>query len=244
MRTMMNRTGILLFITLALFGLTGWLLAGTEFTLVEKPTEDQAKSIRSLLDQIKKESEQISTYYKDLKERDKINDKNQTLFPLRAELERNPGNPARGVLNVSAMINWSGEKPVQVVFHQRRGMVKLSYLQKRQIIFTPVEGKEPIDPANIPLEIFVIESYDSDFADYMKYLFPKGEEPVRDEIQKFQYLGIEQKLQVIYIRDVETRLETLRETRDLFKLLTRRLDWYIREDSRRRTMNLRNTFER
>ena len=203
------------------------LFAISEFTTVKQPNEEEKIVIEGLQQDITATEADITTYYTDMKERGRISADGMTELPLNVQVLGSYGRREKYLFNESASIKWNGEKIESFAFDLRKGEIGTVNVLKKRITYRANQGQNTVN-------MIVIEYLSSGQGQKVSFRFPTATETdVRDRVEEVELNGIKHQMQVIFIRDVPTRITMLRENLRLLKLLKRRLDWTIRSENAR-----------
>ncbi len=211
--------------------ITSPLLSVSEFSRTVKPSEEERAIIESIKKEIYEEKMIIQKYYIDLKEKNRIEENQESQVPMKAEKHIFYGEKKRYLYNELGVIRWNGDQIASVRFQQRRGEMRSGNILKKYISFD-----FPASPSSMNINLIVVEHLTSGQGDRINFRFPpEGAEDIRDRMEEVTVNGISMPMMVVYIRNVKTRIDMLRESLDLMKLMRRRVDWMVRSDATRKS---------
>lgn len=208
---------------------------------VEDPTEIQQKVIDSIFRDISEEQQFIQRHFKDLQDLQMIDEQGQTVILLSTKIRNEVGTRERHLINERAVIQWKNENIQEITFHQRKGLIGGGNVLKRELKYHVMPREA--DTAMTPIDFVVSEFINTTNGDSVNFRYPSGSGEVRDHKEVIQVRGVKKEMMVIYIRDVQSRIEILRENVRMLKHLRRRIEWLIAYEAKNRKNNIRKYLE-
>ncbi|MBX7059329.1 MAG: hypothetical protein K1X75_14795 [Leptospirales bacterium] len=240
----MKRIAAVLLILAA--GLQSPAYALEEFTRVREPNAEQKVTIEVLTREIMEVQKLLNGYRTELENKScgtlyggeniicayyRIDASTQrSIVPLTAQQETIYGQRQRYVYNEQAIMQWQGNDIKNYVFESRRG-----FIGKGQVLWRRLSGNSIVNAgaAETPLNLEVNEILASGRGLMVNFRFPNAPD-VRDGKEQVEIDGQRREIDVIYVRDPETKINMMREYLRQLRLLERRLDWNIRAEAARR----------
>lgn len=231
---MKRRTlGILVF-----FGViirAGGLFPADEFTIIKKANPEQLEQIKFLETRIAETVKDIEKYHTDMKESGRIY-KDSSKLPVTSEIQTYYGQRDRYKLDEEATISWTGDKISAITFQQRRGMLGRGYVVQKRFKVTSFAVGDGTKGGTV-VDLVVDELLESGRGLYVNFRFP-GDQPVRDHEEEIEINGKKRTYNVVYVRDVDQKINLLREYLRMVQLTWRRIDWVVRAENARKSAEI------
>ncbi len=212
-----------------------------DFHAVEVPTESKQKKIDSLFSEMSYEQSKLQKLYQDLEDAQLIDSSGRTMVTLSDETQTIYGSRYKFLVNERAVVTWKNKQIMTITFHQRKGLMGTGNILKRRLVY--YVQPEKTDVASQPIDFTVSEFVNTDKGDNVNFRYPAASGPVRDHKEVVNLNGIKREMMVIYIRDVESRIEVLEENLRLLKFLRRRLNWLLKYQAESRKNKIRRFIE-
>jgi len=191
------------------------------------------------LKSIKEEEALINLHYADLKDYNLVNNKNVTFFPLQALLLKNAGTRDRDVMNENAVITWEGDTIKTISFQKRNSILGTYTINRRRLQYNAKAA-----PSESPVEIISSEIEEFSRPKFVSYRFPPSDEPLRDRSETIIVDGNEKNVRVIFIRDVRTRIQIIRDLRDQIIQLNMRIQIHLDNIKKRELIEAKKALNR
>lgn len=214
-----------------------------EYNRVEEPNMSQQQVIDSIFTEMAKATKEIESIHESLAEQKLIDSESKTVVPYQSMVLENQGGMDRQLLTESAVIQWNGAQIQNVTFHQRKSTLGTGNMLKRQLTYNAQPPEDQTDSAVSPLDIVISEFVSTTEGDHMNFRYPATTGEVKDHYEKIDVRGIEKKVMIVYVRDVQSRVDILRENLRLMKTLSRRLKWMLRYEAEKRKDKVRRFIE-
>lgn len=202
----------------------------------ETPSENQQKIIDSLVTDLGHQRALIEEHFSDLITMAMIREDGTTEIPFAPFIRDEVGRRERHLINESAMIKWKDQSIEEVTFQQRKGLIGSGQIVKREIKYRVTASQT--EATDVSLDFVVSELADGSRWERVNFRLPTTSAGERDHKETVEVRGMRQEMDVIYIRNIEVRIEILRENVRLTKDLRRRIEWLVSHEAQNRRSSI------